>query len=414
MCAARYRANRSLVSRKEPRFRALGGLLLLALVAAAAALAFSRDGDKSPRRAAGDTPAAVQPTAPSPYEVPPTAVPVHSSAELIRALQNPQPTAIALADGIYDSPTPFLNPHGHRLYAANVGGAVLRAGLSLGANDGPAGGAVQGVVFDVQDEERTVEGAEIVVWGTARGAEVLDVTLRGNHVVQAGLVVRQPEGFRGARLVARDFTDYGVTVDANDPALTRLVEPFYLTDVSVAGVGRAVPGSSNGTGEACVWIGNPGVVRRVHVRSCAWTGLWTGTAVTEALFDRIDVDKSRTGVYIEHFTRRSTFEHLRVGVNVRVGILAEWAAPEWGGRPASVENVIQDSWIGASVAGVYLDEGTTRTTVRRSTFVNQRWAAIGNYRGIDNAIYGNDYDALGHGADEVTEEHLSSYREGVE
>ena len=398
---------------REPSFKALAGVLLLALIAAAAAFAVSR-GEEDRARPAEALAGVVRPTPPSSYETPRGAIHVATSAELRSALLRTQPTDILLADGVYDGTAPFLNPNGHRLYAARIGRVVLRAGLSLGANAGPPGASVQGLVFDVRAAEKTVDGAEILVWGTAKDAAVLDVSLRGNRVVRAGLVVRQPEGFQGARIVARDFTDYGVLVDANDPALTRLDQPFQLTDVSIAGVTRPVPGSSDGTGEACVWIGNPGVVRRVHVRRCAWSGLWTGTAATDALFDQIDVDETPTGVYIEHFTRRSTFQHVRVGEDVRVGILAEWAAPAWGRRPASVENVIQDGWIGASVAGVYLDEGTTRTVVRRMTFVNQRWAAIGDYRGIDNAFSGNDYDGILSGAVDVTRQHLSSFENGGE
>jgi hypothetical protein len=399
---------------EEPSFGPSGFSSYLAVVAALAALAVSCGEDKDRARPAKAASGAVRPAAPSRYEVPPAAIRVATSTELRRVLLSPDPLDIELADGVYDGSAPFLNPNGHRLYAGRIGGAVLRAGLSMGANAGPSGGSLQGLVFDVRDAEKTVDGAEILVWGTAEHASVLDVALRGNGVVRAGLVVRQPGGFRGARIDARDFTDYGVLVDANDPALTRLDQPFELTDVSVAGVARPVPGSSDGRGEACVWIGNPGLVRRVHARRCGWSGLWTGTAATEALFDQIDVDETPTGVYIEHFTRRSTFQHVRVGEHVRVGIHAEWAAPEWGHRPASVENVIEDSWIGASVAGVYLDEGTTRTVVRRTTFMNQRWAAIGDYRGIDNAFYGNDYDAIPSRADDVTKQHLSSFENGGE
>jgi hypothetical protein len=367
----------------------------------------TRGEEKEP---AGSAPVQMRPAPPSPYEIPASGVRITTSAQLRAVLSRSQPTDVVLADGVYDGSRPFLNPNGHRLYASSLGGAVLRAGLSLGGNAGPSGGAVHGIVFDVRDPEKTVEGAEIAVWGTATGARVLDVTLRGNRVIRTGLVVRQPEGFHGARLVARGFTDYGVVVDANDPTLDDLARPFLLTDVTVAGVGRPVPRSSNGTAEACVWVGNPGIVRRVHVRRCAWTGLWTGTATTEALFDRIDVDQTPTGVYVEHFTRRSTFQHVRVGREVRIGLVAEWAAPEWDGRPASVDNVIQDSWFESSLAGVFLDDGTTRTTVRRSTFANQRWAAIGDYRGIDNEFYGNDYGAIAPGADDVTDEHLNSVR----
>jgi hypothetical protein len=381
-------------------------------VAAAAAVAVSRSAREEAIANVERVAPTIRVAAPAHYEVPTTAVHVRSAAGLKRALLRRKPTNIVLADGFYGGRSPFSNKNGHHLYAAHLGAAVLRTGLSLGANSGPAGGTVRGLVFDVRNPEKTVQGAEILVWGTAKDVVVRDVVFRGNRVIRAGLVVRQPEGFRGARLVARNFTDYGVVVDANDGGLTRLQSPFRLTDVRVAGVARPAPGSSNGRGEACVWVGNPGVVRRIRVRHCAWTGLWTGTATTRALFDRIDVDNTRTGVYLEHFTRSSTFQHVRVRSHVRVGVLAEWAAPSWGGRPASVGNLIQDSWFAASVAGVYLDEGTTRTTVRRSTFVNPRWAAIGNYRGVRNAFYGNDYDGIARGADEVTQQHLSSFGNG--
>jgi hypothetical protein len=408
--APRWRARGGLAPGEEASFRALGALLAVGLVGAAAAVAVSRGGgNEEPTAPVGAAPAGLTPASPSRYDVPRSAVPVSTSAALRRALRHPRPTDIVLADGVYDAPTPFLNANGHRLYAARAGGATLRAGLSLGANGGPGGGSVQGLLFDVRDERKTAQGAEILVWGSARNAAVRDVVLRGNRAVRAGLVVRQPEGFRAERLVALDFTDYGVVVDAHDPARTKLTWPFQLIDVRVAGVARPVPGSSDGRAEACVWIGNPGIVRRVHARDCAWTALWTGTAATQALFDRVDVDDTRTGVYIEHFTHRSIFQRLRVGEDVRVGVLAEWAAPAWDRRPASVGNVIQDSWIGASVAGVYLDEGTARTIVRRTTFANQHWAAIGDYRGIDNTYYGNNYEAIAPGAEEVTEEHLSSF-----
>jgi hypothetical protein len=349
----------------------------------------------------------VRPMPPSRYTVPPRAVRVTTSAQLAGVLKRTRPTNVVLADGVYGGPGPFLNPHGHRLYAAHQGRAVLRVGLSLGGNAGLPGGLVRGVVFDVRDPAKTVEGAVISVWGTATRARVLDVRLRGNRVVRSGLVVREPVGFSAARLVVRGFTDYGVLVDANDPTRTKLRRPFRLADLDVAGVTRPVPRSSNGTAEACVWVGNPGIVTRVRARRCAWTGLWTGTATAAAVFDQVDVDQTPTGVYLEHFTRSSRFQRLQVGGDVRIGLIAEWADPAVGGGPASVDNVIQDSWFASRLAGVYLDAGTTRTTIRRSTFVNQRWAAIGNYQGRGNAFYGNDYGGIARGASRVTDEHVS-------
>ena len=350
--------------------------------------------------------AALDPAPPRRYSVPKPFVRVRTSAQLRTALARRTPRTIVLHEGVYEADDPFLNPNGHAIYAGRLGKAILTAGLSLGANDGKSGGLVRGVVFDVRDPEKTASGAVLNVWGDAEGTQVLDVRIRGNRAIRSGLVVRQPEGFHAARLVLRDFTDYGVVIDANDTGRTRLDRPFRLSDVDVAGVARAVPRSSQGRGEACVWIGNPGSVARVRVRRCAWSGLWTGTATTGALFDAIDIDESRTGVYMEHFTRQSTFQRLRIGRRVRTGINAEWADPDSGGAPASVDNVVQDSRIESWLAGVYLDEGTTRTVIRRSTFVGQRWAAIGDYKGVGNAYYANDYRRIAPGAVPVTVAHI--------
>jgi hypothetical protein len=381
---------------------ALGATLVVAGIVGAVA----PTGSGLDARAVAKTRGALAPAPPARYSVPKPFVRVRTSAQLRAALARRTPRTIVLQGGVYDADEPFLNPNGHAIYAGRLGKAILTAGLSIGANDGRPGGSVRGVVFDVRDPEKTASDAVVNVWGDAEGAQVLDVRIRGNRAVRSGLVVRQPEGFRAARLVLRDFTDYGVVVDANDMELTDLDRPFSLSDVDVAGVARAVPRSSEGRGEACVWVGNPGSVTRVRVRRCAWSGLWTGTATTGALFDGIDIDESRTGVYMEHFTRQSTFQRLRIGRRVRTGINAEWADPNSNGGPASVDNVVQDSRIESWLAGVYLDEGTTRTIVRRSTFVGQRWAAIGDYKGVGNAYYANDYRGIARGAVPVTRAHI--------
>ena len=311
-----------------------------------------------------------------------------------------------LSAGTYDAEEAFVNANGHSLYAGELGKAILTAGLSVGSNDGRRGGAVRGLVLDVRDPDKTADGAAVNIWGDAAGVQLLDLRVRGGKSIRSGVVIRQPEGFVGARLVLRDFTDYGIVIDANDMELTALERPFRLSDVDVAGVARAIPRSSQGRGEACVWIGNPGLVERVRVRRCAWTGLWTGTAATKARFAAIDIDQTRVGVYMEHYTRQSTFERLRIGSRVRTGINAEWADPDSNGGPASVDNIVQDSRIASWLAGVYLDEGTTRTIVRRTTFIGQSWAAIGDYKGVGNAFQANDYRKIDPGAVPVTRAHI--------
>ena len=351
--------------------------------------------------------AAVRPAAPASYRVPRGAVNVSSASELRTALASRRRRAIVLAAGTYGGTSAFANPHGHRLYAARRGRAILTAGLSLGGNRGPGGGLVRGLVFDVRDPRRTVDGAAILVWGTGRGSRILDTTLHGHRRLSAGVAARRTEGLVMRRVVVRRFQDFGVLVDANDVDRPEQREPFDIRDLDVADIARPTSGSSMGRSEACVWIGDSGSLRRVRARSCAWSGLWTGTATRQARFESIDVDRARTGVYLEHFTSDSTFRRMRIGARVRVGLTAEWADPAWGRRPASVGNVIEDSRFESRLVGVYLDEGTTRTTVRRSSFANQTWGAVGDYRGRENSIYGNDY-----GGAPVRHDHLSSAREG--
>ena len=331
---------------------------------------------------------------------------VKTSGQLRSALARSRPTTILVHRGVYDSDVAFVNTNGHSLYAGKLGRAILTAGLQMGREDGARGGVVRGLVFDVREQAKTADGAVIKVSGDAAGAQLLDLRLLGNRVVRSGVSVREPEGFRAARLVVRGFTDYGVRVDANDRELTSLESPFQVTDVNVSAVKRPTPGSSNGRGEACIWIGNPGTVARIRARNCGWTGLWTGTAATGVRASDVDIDLTRTGVYLEHFTKASTFERILVGRRVRVGLTAEWADPDWGGLPGSVDNIVEGSRFESWLVGVYLDEGTTRTTIRRSTFVGQRWAAIADYEGVDNAYYGNDYRAIARGAVAVTRDHI--------
>jgi hypothetical protein len=393
-------------------------LALLGLIACCAVVFAAAHGDEAKRArqpqgaptSGARAPAPVHPRRPSRYRVPRGAIHVSTAAELKRALRHRSRSAIVLANGTYSSRRPFLNPFGHQLYAAGLGRAVLRAGLSLGGNEGDGGGLVRGLVVDVSERRRTVGGAAIAVWGTGRNSRILDTRVHGHATLRAGVEAREPHGLVIERLVARGFQNFGVLVDANQPRRRASRPGFRIADIDVAGVSRPTPGSSDGRAEACVWIGDTGSVRRVRARSCAWSGLWTGTSTDGSLFDGIDVDRARTGVYLEHFTHDSVFRRLRIGPAVSVGLTAEWADPAWDSKPASVGNVIEDSRFASSLAGVYLDEGTTRTTVRRSTFVDQAWGGIGDYLGRDNQLYANDFRGLGTRAQAVRHDRLSSTR----
>jgi hypothetical protein len=135
-------------------------------------------------------------------------------------------------------------------------------------------------------------------------------------------------------------------------------------------------------------------VRRALLRSCAWEGLWTGTANTGSLHEDLDIDDAHVGVYMEHFTTLSIFQRMRIGSRVKLGVNCEWVDPAWGGRPGSVDNFIQDSTISSWRAGIDMDQGTTRTTARRIKFVGQSLAAIVDFMGVGNSYTDNDYSGI--------------------
>ena len=351
-----------------------------------------------------EPPAARLPARPRPYTVPAAAQAVSSSRELVAALTDGRPEAIVLAPGIYDNPRPFADRDGDQLYAARLGSAVFKAGVVLGSNSGPPGASIRGLRFDVSDPAKTLDGAIVHVWGSASHASVYDTWLAGNRRVQTGLLVRQAQGFVGRRIVAAGFRSYGVVVDPNDVAY-RTQSPFALSDLTISHVRRPVRGSSNGRAEACLWLGSPGTVQRVDVRWCGITGIWTGTAMHGARVTDATIDRTAVGIYIEHYTTSTTFQRLRVGPNVGRGVNAEWSNVSIGQKPASSGNLIQDGYFHTTDVGVYLDQGTTRTVIRRCVFVGQAWAAIGDYLGQGNGYYANDFSGISASAVPVSHDH---------
>jgi hypothetical protein len=345
------------------------------------------------------------PAPPSSYALPSGAAIVSSSAGLIDALARTEPRDIVLADGSYDNARPFVNTSGHRVYAEHQGRARLSAGFVLG---GSAGGAVlKGLAFDVNRPAQTFRNAIVYVRGTGGNDQLLDLTLDGHGAVASGIFVRQAEGLVIDRIVARNFLDWGVLVDPNDVSL-RLASPPTIEDVDSANVSQQVPRSSNGTSEACVWLGVTATVRRIKTRNCAWEGLWVGSGTRDSVFEDLNLDDSGIGIYVEHFATDSTFRRVHVGPNVNRGATCEWDDPAWDRKPACTNDVFEDSTFDTRVIGVYLDEGTAHTTVRRSVFVHQRCGAIGDYAGIGNLwdTTGNDYSRIAAGAVPVWRAHL--------
>jgi hypothetical protein len=300
---------------------------------------------------------------------------------------------IVLADGTYDHSGPFFNTGGNRVYAEHVGRAVLTAGFVVGGNSGVSGSVLRGLVLRVSSPSKTLLDSVIHVWGPGGvNAQLLDLTLDGSGAIGAGIMARQTEGISVRRISATRFVDFGVALEPNNKDLKPAV-PAQVSDIAISGVSRSTPRSSAGTAEACLWIGIRSEVRRVHLRSCAWEGLWTGTAAHHSVFEDLDIASSGVaGIYLEHWTTNSVFRRFKIDCPAGCfGINMEWNDPSWGGIAASMDNVFEDGSVSNGKVGAYMQPGTTRTTVRRVTFTAQTFSAINDWDGVQNAYYENVY-----------------------
>ncbi|MDQ2914997.1 MAG: hypothetical protein M3T56_17355, partial [Chloroflexota bacterium] len=177
-----------------------------------------------------------------------------------------------------------------------------------------------------------------------------------------------------------------------------LSRPALIEDVDISAVSRPLARSSNGTAEACLWVGNTATVRRAVLSSCAWAGLWTGTASRQSVIEDVRIDNTPVAVYLEHFTSESVFRRMDIGPRVDVGFNCEWADPAWGGKPGCVDNLIADSIVSSCAVGVFMGSGTTRVTVRDVQFRLQRVGAVVDDGSLGAVVEANDYAGIASGA----------------
>jgi len=361
------------------------------------------------------------PVPPSGYEVPEGATVVSNSAQLIAALAGPQ-ADIVLADGTYDAPTYFADSNGSRLYAQNLGGAVLTAGLVVGGNSGSGGAIVRGLAFDVSDPDKVFQGGELQTWGPAgNDLQVLDCTFDGHGVIPIGLLASTEQGLVAQRLVFSHFTDEALRASDDETVAYHAATPVIasISDISIDGVTRTPPGSSNGTAEAGLFIGQPvqDGVRRIRIRDVSLSGIETVNNSWDTTFSDLDIDMggadqtAGTGVYLEHFSRNDVFTDFTI-TGVRTGFNGEWDDGTTGNgamHDVTIEYGTVDS-TGSTVAGhqagVFLDQGSDSTTVRNVTFRNQNWAGIGAYLNTGSNSFGDNTFVLSPPAVDTSTGHI--------
>ena len=181
-----------------------------------------------------------------------------------------------------------------------------------------------------------------------------------------------------------------------------------MTDIDVDGVRETTPGSTDGTAEFGLWIGNRIVnpVERIRLENAWWSGLWTGSSSHATLFRDVTIATVAghgVAIYNEHQTKRNTFERFNLGPNLDTGFKCEWNGSDGipGGAGACSNTTYQDGTIRSKRIGVFLGEGSTGNVVRRVQFADQSCSAIAEDHGLQNAYYDNDFAHLGPGVHQI-------------
>lgn len=357
---------------------------------------------------------------PSPYKVPSGGIVATDGPSLIRAIDT-NPSCVILADGTYDSSSVFLNRNAIPLYAQHLGKAILTAGIEGGGNYAKPGALLQGLVIDVKDPSKAATEGSVLAcvasWGSGTGFKLYDTVLKGNKVLEYGFYTTNPIDADLQRLQVYGFTDNGIMLHNNQKVPYGSTTPIVknVTDILVDGVVRPVPGSSNGTAEAGLFLGHPILnLDRIKLRNCYWSGIETCDNSWDTTYSNLDIDMTGlpgrgTGFYMEHFNFNNIIRASLIKVaDGAICINSEWDYGQVDN--GSKRNTVRDSVLIGGRLAINLDEGTESSTVNNVMFEGQTIAAIGEYLnnktpGTFNTYMNNDYSKLAKGAVPVSTSH---------
>ena len=326
---------------------------------------------------------AVRPAAPARYRVPSGALRVSSAGELRDALAARRRRAIVLAPGDLRRRAAVRQP----ARPPALRGATRALGAERRAEPGREPGPRRrtGARARVRRPRPAADGRRAPrSWCGGPGAARASWTRRSAAIASSAPASR-PAGPRAWSCGASSSAGSGTSACWSTPT-SRTARSSESRSRSAISTSRTSPGrhrvrrwgeprpaSGSATPARC------GACARARARG---RGCGPAPPRARARFEAIDVDRTQDRRLPRALHDR---QHVPLAADRPASArrpTAEWADPAWGRRPASVGNVIEDSRFASPLVGVYLDEGTTRTTVRRSSFANQTWAAIGDYRGI--------------------------------
>jgi hypothetical protein len=351
------------------------------------------------------------PIPPSSYTIPGGATTVTTASALSTALSS-SATDIVVANGTYGGTSYSIGSK--HLWAQNLGGAIFTAPITVGS------GSIEGIKVDVASGTAISAGANSII---------RDTWLEGHKTATYGILSGNPTGEIFERDVINGFTNGGIRSYDNIQigyAQANSTPHFnHLSDLTVSEIGEDLQGtnpsncgSSNGTEEAALFLGNPidNGIQRLHLYNNCFLGInfvrnSFNINVSDVNIDgKVGGSKIGTiGIYFEHYSRNIHVTNFYIGPNVERCMTSEWDYGT-GDRPATdiyISNGtcnanLQSGAGSAGRSGITIDAGSCRHQVTNVIFQNVNnedifvWRPAGNgtwASPVSNWTSGNTYNS---------------------
>ena len=246
-------------------------------------------------------------------------------------------------------------------------------GRGQGGGDGHAievGPSRHVLVRKVRVRHTRTDGVNI--WGKVDDASVQDSSFDGDGAAAAGVVagISDTGDLSVMRTRLSRFREFGINFaqtrfDLTARGLRNVALDNTITDI------RA-PIDTQGRNQGGIWSGGArAAIIGNSIARTGWDGIETVGTSTGVTIARNDVRSTRTGIYLEHATNRSSVRGNTIR-SVRVGVNVEW---RYGGV-GSANNFFLDNHIAPESTGIFIDTGSDGNFVKNNVIATRTASAI--------------------------------------
>ena len=151
---------------------------------------------------------------------------------------------------------------------------------------------MHGLIFDINAYNYAYQGAAIFIEDNNPNSKIFDCRVKGNLILDAGILSRSTSGLVVKRTVVNGFKRFGIFWQKYGPASNYLNDvpaiPPVIEDCDISAIYDSPRGKGDGKWEAGLWASTTCNVNRVRITNTGWMGIWTGGNCNNATFSQSD------------------------------------------------------------------------------------------------------------------------------